>query len=124
MSINSKPRPNSKRYCTPNCQFFKCSKRALGQKKKVGGRIRISCNFVDGDLCTGSRCTYSFCQKHKLKADGTCGLEERSGLRPADDEIEEKYEKELIQKDQQADKYQSFLKEKYRRKLNSKNKKW
>ena len=122
--LTTKTRPQNRkvRYCNPNCQFFKCSKRAMGPTRKIRGRTRISCNFVQGDLCTGSKCTYSFCQKRKMLSDGTCGLRERSGGKETDDKIEAKYEKELIKKDQQSSQYTSLMKDKYRKKL--KGKKW
>jgi len=122
LTTSSKGRSQSPRYCNPNCQYFKCSKRALGPKKKIRGRFYIVCNFVEGDLCTGSRCTYSYCAKRKLRPDGTCGLYGRSQPKENDDLIEEKYERELIQKEKEANRYQSYLKEKYRRKL--KGAKW
>jgi len=52
-----------------------------------------------------------------MQPDGSCGLKEQSGPRINDDEIEEKYERELIQKEQQNSKYQAYLKAKYRKKL-------
>jgi len=94
----------------------------MGPNKIIKGRTRISCNFVDGDLCTGSRCTYSFCVKHKLKTDGTCGLTERP-KEVDDDTIESTYEREIIEQEKQATNYQNYLKDKYRRKLNPKIKK-
>ncbi|MFX1296722.1 MAG: hypothetical protein ACFFD2_17935 [Promethearchaeota archaeon] len=117
MTTNSRRHTQAVRYCNPNCQFFKCEKRALGSKEKIRGRSRITCNFVEGDLCTGSRCNYSFCVKHKLKPDGTCGLNERKKNKLNDEIIEKKYEKELLQKEQQANKYESYMKDKYRKKL-------
>lgn len=89
----------------------------MGAKKLVKGRSRISCNFVEGDLCTGSRCTYSFCVKHKMQPDGTCGLRERPTNKEDDDLIEEKYEKELVTKEKQNNRYENLLKDKYRKKL-------
>lgn len=124
MTINSRDRDFQPRYCSPNCQFFKCSKHSIGAKKIIKGRTRITCDFVDGDWCTGSRCTYSLCAKHKMKSDGTCGLQERSGPEVDEDQIEQKYEKELIKKDQRENQYQSFLKDKYKKKLQPKAKKW
>ncbi len=94
----------------------------MGPTRRIRGRPRISCNFVQGDLCTGSKCTYSFCQKHKMLPDGICGLRERQGAKVDDDKIESKYEKELIKKDKQNSRYESLMKDKYRRKL--KGKKW
>jgi hypothetical protein len=94
----------------------------MGPNKNVHGRTRITCNFVDGDWCTGSRCTYSFCVKHKLKTDGTCGLTERQ-REVDDDQIESTYERQIIEEEKQATNYQNYLKEKYRRKLNPKIKK-
>ena len=120
MVTNSRKASHSKRYCTPNCQYFRCSKRALGKKKEIRGRTRIMCNFVDGDWCTGSRCTYSFCTKHKLRTDGTCGLSKRSKSDVDEDVIEEKYEKELMRKEKEENNYQSYIKDKYRKKLGSK----
>jgi hypothetical protein len=95
----------------------------MGAKQNVRGRPRITCNFVEGDFCTGSRCTYSFCVKHKLRTDGTCGLTDRSHNKIDDEQIEEKYEKELIRKDETEGRYEKqYLKDKYRRKL--KGAKW
>lgn len=124
MTINTKPRPRSKRICSPNCEFFKCSKKAIGHKTNVGGRPRLTCNFVEGDLCSGFRCTYSFCAKHKLKTDGTCGLEESAQPKEDDETIEQKFEAELTKKEQQDTKYQLYLKNKYKKKLSFKDKKY
>lgn len=96
----------------------------MGPKTTVRGRTRITCTFVDGDLCTGSRCTYSFCVKHKLKTDGTCGLTDRPVQQVDDDSIEAKFEKELVKKDKESSKYEKQLKDKYRKKLQPKGKKW
>ncbi|MHA1356792.1 MAG: hypothetical protein ACTSRC_01635 [Candidatus Helarchaeota archaeon] len=118
MTTNSSRHSQSVRYCNPNCQYFKCSKRAMGPKRKVRGRTRIICNFVSGDYCTGSRCTYSFCVKHKLRPNGTCGLTNQSQRKIDDEKIEAEYEKELIKKDQTEGHYEKkYLKDKYRRKL-------
>lgn len=122
LTTNSRRRPQTQRYCNPTCQFFKCSKRALGPKKKVRGRLRITCNFVEGDFCTGSRCTYSFCAKHKLRTDGTCGLVQRPQSKQDDEIIEQKYEKELIKKEKENNQYKIYLKDKYRKKFEEK--KW
>ncbi|NVM53026.1 MAG: hypothetical protein HWN66_04940 [Candidatus Helarchaeota archaeon] len=122
MTTNTKRHNRSIRYCSPNCQFFRCSKRALGPKQRVRGRLRISCKFVAGDLCTGSRCTYSFCTKHKMLPDGKCGLRERPTVKEDDDKIEQKYERELLNKEKQNSRYQTLLKDKYRKKL--KGNKW
>ena len=93
----------------------------MGPKRKVRGRLKISCNFVEGDMCTGSRCTYSFCNKRKMLPNGQCGLRERT-RKPDEREVEEKFEKELIKKDKRDNRFQSMMKDKYRKKL--KGKKW
>lgn len=124
MTTNSKRQDRSVRYCTPNCQFFRCSKRAMGPKRKVRGRLKISCNFVEGDMCTGSRCTYSFCNKHKQLPNGQCGLREHTKVKPDERKVEEKLEKELIDKDKRDNRFQSMMKDKYRKKLKVKGKKW
>jgi hypothetical protein len=59
-----------------------------------------------------------------MKSDGTCGLQERSGPELDEDQVEQKYEKELIKKDQRESQYQTFLKDKYKKKLQPKGKKW
>ncbi|MDD1778715.1 MAG: hypothetical protein LUQ65_11165 [Candidatus Helarchaeota archaeon] len=124
MTTNTKPRDPHVRYCSPNCQFFKCTKRSMGANRTVQGRNRITCNFVDGDWCTGSRCTYSLCVKHKMKPDGACGLQERSGPEVDEDLVEQKYETELVKKERNENQYQAYLKDKYRKKLQPKSKKW
>ena len=96
----------------------------MGATRQVKGYNRITCNFVDGDWCTGSRCTYSLCVKHKMKPDGACGLQERSGPEVDEDTVEQKYETELVKKERNENQYQSYLKDKYRKKLQPKGKKW
>lgn len=91
----------------------------MGPPRKVRGKSRISCNFGE-DLCTGSRCTYSFCTKRKMRPDGTCGLRNRPTEKKSDDEIEKKFEKELITKEREENRYQSMLKNKYLKKLKGK----
>jgi hypothetical protein len=59
-----------------------------------------------------------------MKSDGTCGLQERTGQEVDEDQIEHKYETELIKKDQRESQYQTFLKDKYKKKLQPKAKKW
>ncbi|NVM29916.1 MAG: hypothetical protein HWN65_13825 [Candidatus Helarchaeota archaeon] len=93
----------------------------MGPARKVRGRPRVTCNFGE-DLCTGSRCTYSFCTKHKMRPDGTCNLRDRPTSKQSDDKIEQKFEKELISKEREETRYKSMIKDKYLKKL--KGKKW
>lgn len=54
--------------------------------------------------------------------DGKCGLRERPTVKEDDDKIEQKYERELLNKEKQNSRYQTLLKDKYRKKL--KGNKW
>jgi len=59
-----------------------------------------------------------------MKPDGACGLQEHSGPVQDEDVIEQKYETELVKKEQHDNQYQAFLKDKYRKKLQPKAKRW
>ena len=56
-----------------------------------------------------------------MLANGECGLRERTH-KPNESEVEEKFEKELINKEKRDNRFQSMMKDKYRKKL--KGKKW
>ena len=59
-----------------------------------------------------------------MKPDGACGLQERSGPEVDEDLVEQKYETELVKKERNENQYQAYLKDKYRKKLQPKSKKW
>ncbi|MHA1835334.1 MAG: hypothetical protein ACTSYQ_00130 [Candidatus Odinarchaeia archaeon] len=60
--------------CTPVCEFFRCSQRALKIQNNKGRKVAM-CYFVPGgDYCQGANCNYGFCAKHKLKPGNLCGL--------------------------------------------------
>ncbi len=54
--------------CSPKCQFFRCSKRALDYHSSS-----IYCKWT-GDDCIGPACNYVLCSRYQLLPDGTCGL--------------------------------------------------
>ncbi|WEU40610.1 MAG: hypothetical protein OdinLCB4_001370 [Candidatus Odinarchaeum yellowstonii] len=60
--------------CSPECNLFRCSQRALAVRFEKGKKI-VWCNFVPGgDYCQGPNCNYAICAQHKLRAENTCGL--------------------------------------------------
>jgi hypothetical protein len=59
-----------------------------------------------------------------MKPDGACGLQERSGPEQDEDLLEQKYETELVKKEQHENQYQAYLKDKDRKKFQPKAKKW
>lgn len=60
--------------CSQECNFFKCSQRAMTIRYDKGKKI-VWCNFVPGgDYCQGPNCNYAICAQHKLRAENTCGL--------------------------------------------------
>ncbi len=77
VSRNQKPVETTQstyRKCSPVCNLFKCSQRALTIRYEKGKKI-VWCNFVPGgDYCQGPNCNYALCAQHKLRAENTCGL--------------------------------------------------
>lgn len=56
------------KHCSPGCEFFRCSKRAMDYHSS-----KVYCRWTDDD-CIGPACNYALCSKHQLLPDGTCGL--------------------------------------------------
>ncbi|MEM2905690.1 MAG: hypothetical protein QW587_08155 [Candidatus Bathyarchaeia archaeon] len=56
------------KYCSPNCQFFKCGQRAFSLR---GGKAW--CSFAD-DTCAGYKCNYALCVRGRILVSGLCGL--------------------------------------------------
>jgi len=56
------------RKCSPNCEFFRCSQKALQFRSG-----KAYCRFAD-DVCEGYTCKYAFCIRNRLLPDGVCGL--------------------------------------------------
>jgi len=56
------------RYCSPNCPFFRCARRALRRNKG-----RAWCTYTN-DFCVGYKCNYAVCIRNRLLNNGLCGL--------------------------------------------------
>ena len=56
-----------KRYCFPECGFFRCEKRAI-----VHRRNSVWCKWTDEE-CNVANCSYATCVKRRLLPNGICG---------------------------------------------------
>jgi hypothetical protein len=63
--------------CSPVCEFFQCGQRKLENRQGSNDTSIVLCGWV-GDPCEGCACAYSICVKGMLRADGDCGLLERT----------------------------------------------
>ncbi|MEM2907260.1 MAG: hypothetical protein QW739_04205 [Candidatus Odinarchaeota archaeon] len=85
------------RKCSPECNLFRCSQRALTIRYDRGKKI-VWCNFVPGgDYCQGANCNYSICSQHKLRAENMCGLYTQRNKR-LEDEREISEEDKILSK--------------------------
>jgi len=89
----NKPKPNlelrfvyalaATKFCSSNCRFFKCGKRALIYR----GRIPW-CSWTNEE-CTPRNCQYAVCVKRKLLPNGVCGdtIRRRTVERKPEEEV-------------------------------------
>lgn len=56
-----------KKFCSPECRFFRCEKRAT-----VYRRDSVWCKWID-DECNVVNCSYVTCGKRRLLPNGICG---------------------------------------------------
>lgn len=55
------------KYCSPQCELFKCAKNALMKKGKT-----TWCRWTEEE-CEVSNCSYATCIKRRLLPQGVCG---------------------------------------------------
>ena len=56
-----------KKYCSPDCDLFRCGKRALNYR-----RNSVWCRWTE-ENCNVANCSYAICVKRRLLPNGVCG---------------------------------------------------
>jgi hypothetical protein len=107
-----------KKLCGATCSHFRCGQRALYVKKapqqqggpqggyqggyrsnswqqRPAGEGTAYCNWV-GDVCVVAGCNYAFCERRALLPDGSCGLDEKEGIRQVKTIEDEAKREELL----------------------------
>jgi len=62
--------PGQSKYCSPQCKFFRCQRKALIRRSD-----RRLCGLTQGDECKPRICQFASCAINKLVIpEGICGL--------------------------------------------------
>jgi len=96
------------RFCTPDCPYFRCLKKALVFVTPTGRMLRPRdrrprnatpwCMWAN-DVCRGYKCQYANCVKHYMLPDGRCasgigeGKRERRSIEEEAKQLEGEYMK-------------------------------
>ena len=61
------PKLSGRKYCSPECKFFQCGKRAVAYRGNS-----VWCKWTE-EKCNVANCSYVICVKRRLLPNGICG---------------------------------------------------